>query len=88
MREIEINGRTFKVRSLKRKEIKALRKQGFILIDLKPENAEEAQDKVFEMVFGPDDIAAIDEMDNRDVMILWRAILAETYGAPEEEKNS
>ena len=87
MREVEINGRKFQVRGLKRKEIRALREQGFVLLALKGEDLDAAQDATFEIVFGPEDLAAIDEMDNRDALKLWDAILRETYPAADEIKN-
>ena len=88
MREVTINGKLFQVRGLKRKEVKQLRKEGLPLMNLQPENAEEAQDRVFEMVFNEGELAIIDEMDNKDALRLWQEILAETYGVGDETKNS
>jgi hypothetical protein len=87
MREIIIDDRPFNIRGLKRGEIKALKKEGFNLIDLKIEQADDAMDKVFELVFASHEITLIDDMANKDAMKLWTAILKETYGAPDEEKN-
>lgn len=45
-------------------------------------------DAVFAATFGDADLSAIDEMRNGDALRLWTAILKETFGAPDEEKNS
>ncbi len=87
-REILLAGRTFKVRGLKRKEVKQLRRDGFNLLDLNLAQADDVLDRVFEMVFPEAEFARIDELLNRDCLGLWNAILIETYGSPEEEKNS
>lgn len=79
MREIEVNGETFRVRGLLRREIKELRKRGFILLDLQPSNAEEAQEAVFELIFSEEELDKIYGMQNRDVLRLWEAVISETY---------
>lgn len=88
MRTVEIQGRKFSVRALKRGEIKHLREDhGIILMALTRNNAEEAQDRIFNMIFNPEDLKAIDELEWQKSQELWDAILKETYGAEDEEKN-
>jgi len=88
MRESIYEGRTFEVRALKRKEVKELKKDGFVISNLNPENADDCLDRVFTMVFTAEDIEAIDNMPNHVAIRLWQDILKETYGARDEEKTS
>lgn len=88
MRTIEIDGRPWEIRGLKRKQVKQLKRDGHDLTNLQAERADDAVDAVFAMAFGPEELEVIEEMYNADVMRLWSAILKETYGAPGEEKNS
>lgn len=88
MRTITINENNFEIRPLKRKEVKQLRAEGYNLTALALGTGEEAMDRVFAMVFTPEQISIIDELDNPDAIKLWSGILKETYGAPGEEKNS
>jgi hypothetical protein len=87
MRTIEIDTHKYEIRALKRKEVKQLRKNGYILTALDPQTAEDAMDQVFQLVFSPEQISQIDERPNPDALKLWSGILKETYGAPDEEKN-
>jgi len=86
MREVEINGTIFEVRGLKRKEIKKLRKDGIVLTGLDAEKADIAMDLIFELLFA-NQIELIDDMENADALKLWVAVMRETYGASDEEKN-
>ena len=87
MRELKLEGQIFEVRGLKRKEVKALNREGFNLVELDIGNADEAMDRVFECVFSKAEIKKIDDLENKNAIELWRAILKETYGAVDEEKN-
>lgn len=87
MRTITINNKEFDIRSLSRGELKELRHRGFNILALTAENLDDGIDAVFEMMFEPEEIAAIDAMENKQAGQLWAAIIAETYGAPDEEKN-
>ena len=88
-REIELDGQKFIARSLKRKELKKLRKEkGIVLSNLDVEKAEEAMDEVFGIVFTEEENEKIDDLDKSKAMHLWTEILKETYGSYEEEKNS
>ncbi len=88
MREETIENKIFQVRGLKRKELKQLRADKIDLNDLDATRAEEVMDIVFAIVFTPEQIAEIDEMENKYAIRLWIAVLKETFGSGEEEKNS
>ncbi len=88
MRTVTIDGQDFEIRPLKRKEIKQLKANGFNLAALKAEKADDAMEAVFEMVFDVDERRAIDEMIQSQALKLWKAVLMETYGSGDEEKNS
>lgn len=85
---VDTGKKTFEVRGLKRKEIKALKKDGIVLTNLDMKTADTAMDKVFDLVFTSEQVAMIDELPNRDAIKLWQGILMETFGAPGEKKNS
>lgn len=87
MRKVNLDGEQIEVRGLKRKEVKALNREGIYLTELTPRQAEEAMDKVFDMVFSEAELARIEEAPNVAVMDVWQGVLKETYGAPDEEKN-
>ena len=87
MREIIINNQTFEVRGLKRKEVKSLKKDGVNLMDLDINQADDVMDRVFDLVLTKDQIAVIDEMENKHALSLWVGILKETFGSGDEEKN-
>lgn len=87
MRELEINGQIFKARPLKRKEVKQIKADGFNMFKLEVEKADDAVDAIFDIAFTPEEIQQIDELDNADALKIFKAVLAETYGDPEEEKN-
>jgi hypothetical protein len=84
---VNIGGEDMKVRGLLRKEVKDLKKEGFILSDLRDDNVDDAMDKVFEIVLTKEDIAKIDELPNRESIKVWTAILDLTYGNEVQEKN-
>lgn len=87
MRELELNGQTFQVRALKRKEVKQIKADGFNLFELEPATADDCVDAVFDIAFTPEEIQQIDELDNQDALKIFKAVLAETFGDSEEEKN-
>lgn len=88
MRTVTIDGREYKTKGLKRKQVKELKKNGIDLVNLDVQNAEDALEAVFELAFTAAENEIIEDMYNADVMKLWLAVLKETFGAPEEEKNS
>jgi hypothetical protein len=81
--------RTLNIRALKRKEIKTLSGLGYSYIGCVPkmETAGEAVDKALEAVLDEQTLAFLDECDNSAVKDTWRAVLKETYGDKDEEKN-
>lgn len=89
MRTIQlVDGISFDIRGLKRKELRELKQKGFDLDGLDPKKAEAAMDEVFSLILTPDRIEQIENMENKYAMAVWRACLKETYSAPDEEKNS
>jgi len=84
---IEINGREIAYRGLKRKEVKALKKEGFDLGRLDTEDVDEAMDRLFDTVLDPSDIEFLDDQVNRASYDVFKAVLAATYGDPAAEKN-
>jgi len=89
MREIKVGNpeQSFDVRPLKRGEVKKLKADGLDINNLTPENADDCLDRVFDMIFDDRDIERIDELPNPDALTIWRAILKESFGSKEEEKN-
>lgn len=87
MRQIKIGNKTFEVRGLSRGEVRQVRQAGFNLNVLTLENAEDALDFVFDIVFSKEDNLILDDLPNSFSMKVWRAVLFETYGSEEEEKN-
>ncbi len=95
MRIIEIPGREVEVRGLKRKEIKALKEYGYYRSrftppggDAEPEALDAAMDAVIDKILTKDDLKALDDCEPRWTSEVWLAIIKETYGAADEEKNS
>jgi hypothetical protein len=89
-REDTNESRDIKIRPLKRKEIRALTNCGYNYLGCVPamETAQEAVDQALNMVMSEDDLAFIDECPTSATQDLWRAVLKETYGSKDEEKNS
>jgi hypothetical protein len=89
MREVIINGRTITVRPLTKGEESRLRKEhGINLFDLGRGQVAEAMDQVFEMVLDPTEQQWISEQTFDAAADLFEAVLAESFGAPNEAKNS
>ena len=86
MRELTIEGKTFTIRPLKRKEMKALKKQGFNLAKLDPETMDDHLDQILEMVL-PGRLEEIDDLPPKATNDIFSAILKESYGDKTEEKN-
>jgi len=87
MREIEIAGKVLSIRGLKRKEIKSLRKKGFEISALKIAQVDDLLDDVFPMIFNEQDVELIENSTYKEGTKIWTAILKETYGNKDEEKN-
>lgn len=88
MRTISVRGRDFQIRSLKRKERKALEAEGHRLPVPIYQDAFKTMDAVFVIIFDEETMAFIDEeLDDAEAGELWQAFQAETFGAPDEIKN-
>jgi hypothetical protein len=87
MAEVKVGEKTIKVRALLRKEVKALKKQGVILHDLNSAAADEVMDPVFALVLSPGDIAMLEELPQHASFKTLVAILNETFGSADAEKN-
>jgi hypothetical protein len=87
MREVTIEGKTFSVRPLKRSEMKSLKKQGFILGKMEPESMDDWLDKIMEMAL-PGRLDEIDDLPPKAANMIFEAVLKESYGDKNEEKNS
>jgi len=88
MREVTIRGRTYKVNGLSRRALRDLRRKGFNLFGLKVEQVDAAMDEVFLHCLSEKELEAADVLTHAEALPLWNAVLAETYGSREEEKNS
>jgi len=84
---IEIAGREIAYRGLKRKEVKALKKEGIDIGRMKTDDVDAVMDRLFELVLNPDDIGFLDDQLNRCALDVFKAVIAETYGDPAAEKN-
>ncbi len=78
------------IRSLKRKEIKALKDLGYNYLGCVPkyDTAEDSVDKALEFVLSEDEQKFLDECENSETVKVWKELLKETYGDKGEEKNS
>lgn len=87
----EVNG--VKVRSLTRKEIRGLKKYGFYFSFYSPpilnmDMIDEGIEKVMDLcVLDPEALKTLEEQSHNKTMEVFGAIVKETYGAKDEEKN-
>ena len=82
------SGRQFNVRGLTRREVKSLANEdGINLTNITADNAEKALDRVLEIVLTEHELHELDDMPYRVSMNIWTAVLSETYGSRDEEKN-
>ena len=86
----KVNG--IKIKGLTRKQVKELKKHGFYASYYNPAGFEAEQldagmDEVLSVALSTADHAKLDDMVNRDVNEIFMAIIKETYGAKDEEKN-
>lgn len=89
MRQITLPDKTtIEVRGLTRKEVKEFRAKGINFSAMQVGDAEEILDDVFSKIFTPEQIEKVDELENKYAIGIWNACLKETFGAPDEEKNS
>ena len=84
MRTDTLSGHEFIVNPLKGKDIKALKAQGFDLMS-GGYSVSEGMDAV--LTAAGFDVAQTDELPFPDILALHKAIVNETFGVAEEEKN-
>ncbi|WP_054031244.1 hypothetical protein [Desulfatitalea tepidiphila] len=100
MRTVNIGGKDFKIRALKRRERieHGLAEYGYKAMVYQPpksedgaidfEKASEGMDKVTLLVLGDEAVDAIDEAEGMGgLRKAYKAIIDETYGSGAEEKN-
>ena len=96
MIKVQIGGTEIEVRALTGKEILALKAEGVpisrlgfdatkLALDL--DKADEAMEKVFDIILTDEQRPGLDELGNDEYLKLWRAILDETFPASDEVKN-
>lgn len=88
MGEITVNGVEMHIRSLKRFEVKALKKKGYIVGAIPAEKVDDSMDEMFSMVLTPEQIDIIDAADYIESLKVWLAIQKTTLGNDAETKNS
>lgn len=85
---VKVGGREITIRGLKRKEVKHLKKEHDInLGNIRLAQAEDAADKVFELVLTPEDIEYLDDQVNAEAVRVFHEIMGATYGKEDEKKN-
>ncbi len=89
MRDIKIDENlTFSVRGLTRNEVKTFKKDGFNLISPDPETADDLLDTILETVLSKEQSKILGNKPYHCSTDVFRAVMKETFGAPDEEKNS
>ena len=79
---------TFEVRGLTRREVRQLQSEdGIDLMDVHAGNATQALDKTLTIVLTEDENQALDDLPHFLFVRIFRAVLQETYGSRDEEKN-
>jgi len=86
MREITVENITFQIKHLKRSEVKALKKEGFVIGKIDNEQMDDWIDRMIEMSL-PGRLAEIDDLPPKASYKIFEAILKETFGDKVEEKN-
>ena len=87
MRDVKVNGAIFPVRSLTRGETKELLEKGYNLYQPTLDNIDQMSVEVLNLVLDADQNAVLDKADYMDGLKVFKAVLAETLGEKEEEKN-
>ena len=86
-RTVKVGGKELSIRSLTRKEVKGLKKKGFDIGNLQRDQVDDLLDEVFPMMLDKKDVELIEKAPYKVCARVWTAIIKETYGAEDEEKN-
>jgi len=86
-RTVKVGNKKISVRSLTRKEVKALKKKGFDIGNLSRDQVDDLLDEVFPILFSKEEVKLIDDSPYKICTLVWTAIVEETYGSVGEEKN-
>lgn len=85
-RVMELEGKKFRIRGLKRREVKEFKRRGTKFNQLDPETADDVADQVFDQIgLCLDDI---DELTNSAALELFGEIMSLTFMTEEQRKNS
>lgn len=88
MRTVKLsNGTSIDVRGLLRREKREMKAAGMNLDNLPLAKADEALDRVLELTVADDVRAMLEDLPNSDSMAIWNAVMKETHGVKDEEKN-
>ena len=96
MRTISIGNQKIDVRGLTIGEIRQLKAEGFPIswmgvsqkaLDENEGLAASLAERVIDLVLTPEQLEQIAEQVGKEILKVWGAVLAETYSAPDEEKN-
>ena len=88
MQEVIVDGRPIPVRPLTRREVRELRDQGVNLAELSPGQVFEVVETVTDLVLDEEQRAFLDDRGFPESRAIYMAVLKETFGDPEAEKNS
>jgi DNA-directed RNA polymerase subunit F len=89
MRQVKLEDNSvIEVRGLTRREVKQFKTEGIEFSSMSPDAAEKALDDVLEIVVDKKIHEKLEDMTFRYSSDVFRAVLKETFGAPDEEKNS
>lgn len=85
-RRVEIGGKAFEIRGLKRREVKTLRAEGFRPGQLDAEKADDYMDRVFDLIgVAPSEV---DDLQYAEALELFRQVMEMTFLGEAERKNS
>ena len=89
MRTVKIDKEEFEVRGLTFSEMRQLHEKGISFGELTPEKVDASFIETSKMIFDEDDLSRFDKVDyGKAANKIVRAVMAETYGSKDEEKNS
>ena len=88
MGTVTIGGTEITIRPLKRKEVKALKKQGVNLFSMDTAGADDVMDRVFAITLKPEEIELIDDQPQHVAFEIFSMIMQSTFGTEEHVKNS